>query len=331
MIGEYQNASTFTLVRNPQFHQWSFAAQPDGYPNKIEWTAQPDATQAIHAVLAGAADADERPPAATDYANLLRSHPDQFRSDFTARTSFLFLNTRVAPFDNAGVRKAINLAIDRNKVVKLVGGASTAAPTCQILPPNFPGYRPYCPYTTHPTPDGSYHGPDFAKALALVKRSHTRGTAVTVASHFDDPAVIATAREVARVLTRLGYKARFALSSDDGYFSSQNPAQIGTMWFYMDYPAPANFFGALLCNSGWPGRYCNPAADRLFTRAVDTERTDPVHAAAQWAQLDRMLTDDAAWLTLYSARSTIALSDRVGNYQSNPKNGPLYDRMWVVK
>ena len=82
-----------------------------------------------------------------------------------------------------------------------------------------------------------------------------------------DPPAVNTAKEVVHVLIRLGYKARFALSSDDNYFSNQNPAQIGLAAFYLDYPAPANAFGSLRCDSGAAGGYCNPAADRLFTRA----------------------------------------------------------------
>ena len=32
-------------------------------------------------------------------------------------------------------------------------------PTCQQLPPNFPGYEPYCPYTSEPGPEGKGYGP----------------------------------------------------------------------------------------------------------------------------------------------------------------------------
>jgi YVTN family beta-propeller protein len=330
MIGEY-NETRFTLVRNPHFRPWSLAAQPEGYPDEIDWTAEADATKAVHNVLAGTTDADDRAPAATDYATLRRTNNDQFRFSFIARTGYLFLNTHIAPFDKSDVRKAINLAVDRNRIVALAGGATAAAPSCQIVPPNFPGYRRYCPYTANPTPDGKYHGPDFARALALVDRSHTRGTVVTVVSPsvWADPLAVATAREIARVLTTLGYKARHEPSRDENYFSSRNPAQIGIAVFYMDYPAPANAFGSLRCDSG-PGGYCNPAADRLFTRAVDTERTDRIAAYADWKRLDRMLTDDAAYLNLYSAKSTMVLSARVGNYQVNPKIGPLYGQMWIV-
>jgi YVTN family beta-propeller protein len=331
MIGEYRSKKRFTLVRNPQFRPWSFAAQPEGYPDKIEWTVDRDLTHAVKNVLAGITDADERAPAAADYASLLRTNSDHFHSGFAAQTSFLFLNTHIAPFDNADVRRAINFAVDRNKIVDLVGGPSSAAPTCQILPPNFPGYHRYCPYTANPAPDGRYHGPDITTARALVERSHTRGRHVTVASPFADPPSVATANYVVRVLIRLGYKARFAPSTDDNYFSTDNPAQTGVMLWLIDYPAPTTFFGTLRCTSGFPGGYCNPAADELFLHALSSQRTDGVRADADWAKLDRTLTNDAAWLSLYNPRSTIVLSDRVGNYLSNPKYGPLYGQMWVVK
>ena len=55
-----------------------------------------------------------------------------------------------------------------------------------------------------------------------------------------------------------------------------------------------------------------------------------MRAGTVWAALDRMLTDDAARLPLYNQRSTVVLSDRVGNYLSNPKYGPLFGQMWVV-
>jgi ABC-type transport system substrate-binding protein len=51
----------------------------------------------------------------------------------------------MAPFNDIGVRRALNYAVDRGKVAKLVG--SDAQPTCQFLPPYIPGYQRYCPYT----------------------------------------------------------------------------------------------------------------------------------------------------------------------------------------
>ena len=61
----------------------------------------------------------------------------------------------------------MNFATDRNALIKLYGGPKLASPTCQILPPKFPGYKPYCPYTLHP--GTKWTAPDMAKALALVE------------------------------------------------------------------------------------------------------------------------------------------------------------------
>jgi peptide/nickel transport system substrate-binding protein len=329
MISEYGKDRSFTLVRNPHFHPWSVAAQPDGYPDRIEWTFDPDAYRAVHNVRAGVNDADERASEAADYQTLRRTSPDRFPSAFTARRTYLFLNTHRTPFDNPDVRRAINFAVDRDTLVELVGGSSAAVPTCQILPTNLPGYRPYCPYTVNPSPDGGYHGPDFARASTLVKHSGTRGKSVTVTSGFPFPQAVATGKYVARVLIRLGYKARFALDPEENYFSRKNPAQLGIQMFLMDYPQPSSFFQTLHCGAEAPGRYCNPDADQLFDRALQTQRTDHVRAGALWAELDRTVTDDAAYLSLYNQKSSIVLSDRVGNYLFNPKYGPLFDQMWV--
>ncbi|MDX6254455.1 MAG: hypothetical protein QOJ11_789 [Frankiales bacterium] len=328
-IGDYNSATTFTLVRNKMFHQWSAAAQPDGYPDTIVWTLNGDATQAVHDVLAGTADVYEYAEEADDYPALQRSHTEQFHSDFTARVNPMFLNTTIPPFNNLDARRAINFAVDRDKLVKLVGGASSAEPTCQILLPNFPGYRRYCPYTANPSPDGLYHGPDPARAAALVTRSGTRGMPVTVVSPGMDRTSLATVNYVVQVLASLGYKAQFGDAGGD-YYSADNRGQIGVFTFYMDYPAPSDLLGGFLCGSPRPGGYCNTATDDLFDTAFRTQLTDQALAYTAWAALDRALTDDAAWLSLFAPYTTVVVSERVGDYQSNPKYGPLYGQMWVL-
>ena len=37
MISRYRPNASFTLVRNPYFRQWSYAAQPAGYPSVIRF------------------------------------------------------------------------------------------------------------------------------------------------------------------------------------------------------------------------------------------------------------------------------------------------------
>ena len=94
-------------------------------------------------------------------------------------TWFVVLNTGAPPFDNVDVRRAMNLALDRDRVVQILGGEAAARSTCQQLPPNFPGYEPYCPYTMDPGPEGgSWTAPDLEEAQRLVHRSGTSGMRV---------------------------------------------------------------------------------------------------------------------------------------------------------
>src|SRR5262249_22746307 len=145
------------LVRNPYFHVWSRAARPDGYPNQIDIRIGASPSAELTAVERGSADYTfDGPPAnrmgevRTRFASRLYVNPNII-------TNLLVLNTRVAPFPDIRVRRALNYAVDRAKVARLLGQASQ--PTCQALPPYIPGYRRYCPYTLDPTAAGVWHAP----------------------------------------------------------------------------------------------------------------------------------------------------------------------------
>jgi len=180
MIAAHVPNKHLSLRRNPHFRQWSFAAQPAGYPDVIDFRALPDGKAAGAQVIAGRADvADLSHSTGTGRQELARRYPAQYKTQVLAQTEFEYLNTAVAPFDDIRVRRALNYAVDRNRLVAIKSSAATYSATCQVLPPNFPSYRWYCPYTTGGR-DGRYHGPDLVKARELVRLSGTRGMTVTI-------------------------------------------------------------------------------------------------------------------------------------------------------
>src|SRR5262249_61656121 len=139
----------------------------------------------VRAVLRGDADLALELASVTP-APLRPRSASQLRLHAQPNTSFLSFNVWRAPFDNVLARRAVNLALDRAAVARRLSGPGLSAPTCQVLPPHFPGYTAYCPWTRKP-PDGRWHGPDIARARALIRASGTAGATVNIISRSNHP------------------------------------------------------------------------------------------------------------------------------------------------
>ena len=336
----------WVLVRNPGFHRWSSQAQPGGYPSRIILRLDIPPGPAVTAVERNRADVLLSPPPASIH-QLATRFASQLHSAPMGATIGLVLNTRVWPFNVLAARQALNYAIDRAALIHLIGGRLMAQPTCQILPPAMPGYRPYCPYTISPSPSGGWTAPDLARAEQLVRASGTRGAKVTVVSgKFGTPIPArATGRYLVSVLDKLGYRASLQVvpgRNGNAYnrrlFDSRQRTQIGWFSWYQDYPAPSGFIRTLLtCQSFLPGNpgninaaeFCNHRIDAQVIQALALQPHDPSAAWALWARIDHEIVGQAPWVPLYNPRSLVVLSVRVGNYQFDPYWPVLIDQLWV--
>jgi YVTN family beta-propeller protein len=345
MTKSYAPGHTWVLVRNPRFRPWSPQAQPGGYPDRIVVRYDVPPGQQVDDVEHGRADALLSPPPgslgqlATRYASQLHSGP-------AVAINALALNTRIPPFNSLDARQALNYALDKNTMIARSGGPLTAQPACQILPPTMPGYQPYCPYTLHPSPGGAWTGPNLARAQQLVRASGTRGDKITVpggtfggAGNED----AATARYIASVLDRLGYRASVRLFAN-GYAmfafqtDSRDRPQVGYEPWLEDYPAPWDFIGPLFtCASFVPdtwrninqAEFCDPRIDTQVRQAVALQAQGLAAAEPSWAAIDHELTDQAPFVPLDNPRDLTVLSARVGDYQFHPYWNLLIDQLWV--
>jgi peptide/nickel transport system substrate-binding protein len=245
----------------------------------------------------------------------------------TPQTDWLQLNTKMPPFNDVRVRRALNFAIDRAAIVRLEGGHLTATPTCEAIPPGLPGYRPYCPYTRRPSADGRWHAPDLARARALVAASGTRGDRVSAyGSSGGGPLCTTVMRYTARVLRDLGYRAEAHPVPQDKIRSVDwSAVQIGC--FAGNDFQPADFLSVFGCSS--PGNnywFCDRRFDADVQRARALEGTNPRGASALLTKLDREATDRAIFLPLDNPHFYDFVSARVKNYLADPQFGFVVDQ-----
>jgi peptide/nickel transport system substrate-binding protein len=330
------DSNELRLVRNPYFRVWSQDAQPTGYPDEIRVHIGGNPADQIEAVTSGAADYTTALPSRRLH-QLGRQYPGQLHSDPLARTRYLFLRVTFPPFDDLRVRRALNYAVDRSQIVEIMGGPLVAQPTCQMVSPNFPGYRPYCPYTLDPNPAGTWTAPDMGKATRLIAASGTRGMRVRVYADSENPERAAIGRYFTKLLRELGYRASLTVFDPDHFYDyvqgHERRVQLAVTGWQADYVTPANFLLQFACpdllGTLNDSEYCNRSVDALMRRAIEAQTAEPAAALELWANVDRTVADEAPAVFLTNERDVVLVSKRVGNFQAHPLYGPLIDQLWV--
>ncbi|MCF3946485.1 ABC transporter substrate-binding protein [Acidiphilium sp. AL] len=325
MVKSYDPSNGIVMVRNPHFHQWSAIAQPKGFPNRILYRFGLSAEAQVTAVENGQYDwMYENAPA--DRLNQMATHYTK-QIHITPVNWFFYapMNVNIPPFNNKYARLAVNYAVNRESAVKLSGGNALATPSCQILPPQMPGYVPYCPFTRNPGADWS--APDWKRARHYMQKSGMIGQKVTVVTQIQSP-YRQLGVYLQGVLNRLGFKASVKPISPDLQFTyiqnSNNNVQISITDWAQDYPAPSDFLNVLFsCKSFKKGSdnsinisgFCDPAIDAEMAHAELISLKHPRAGDAIWAHVDRQITRRAVVASLLSVNRLDFVSARLRHFR----------------
>ncbi|MBB4526597.1 UNVERIFIED_ORG: ABC-type transport system substrate-binding protein [Rhizobium sophorae] len=248
-------------------------------------------------------------------------------------TGYITLNTKVKPFDNVKVRQALNMAINKDRITRILNGRAT--PANQPLPPLMPGY------------DKAFTGYayDVAKAKALLAEAgYPDGFETVLYSTNTDPQP-RIAQAIQQDLAAVGVKAEVRALAQANVISAggaEGEAPMiwsGGMAWIADFPDPSNFYGPILgCAGAVPGGwnwswYCNADLDK---RAVAADSmSDPAKAAERTAAWGKIFTDimaDAPWIPVINERRVVAKSLRMGgadNIYIDPTRVINYDAIYV--
>jgi ABC-type transport system substrate-binding protein len=249
------------------------------------------------------------------------------------QTGYLTLNVTQPPFDNVLVRQAVNMAINKDRIVQIVNNRPT--PANQPLPPLMPGYDPN--YA------GIAYDPAGAKAL-LAEAGYPDGfTTELYAMNVDPNPRIAQA--IQQDLAEIGIQANLQSLSQGVVIEAGGAGTAPMLWsggmaWISDFPDPSGFYWPILsCGATAPGgwnwaKYCN---EELDARGVAADAmVDPSQAAertAAWSAIYLDVMKDLPWVPIFNDKGVLIHSERIGGDASffvSPVHIPIwYDYLYA--
>jgi len=251
------------------------------------------------------------PPDFTDPERRLVAKYGINRSQFFVKPSLslraFMLNTSRGIFrNNARLRQAVNLAVDRAAMQRATTGRVGSSLTDQYLPSSMPGFRDADIYPLK--------RPNLRKARSYAK-GHTRsGKAVLYT--FNDPRPLALAQIVRQNLASIGIDVTVKAFAFNAYFKHVKKEHYDLAFdpWTADYPDPYSLVNLLLERQFIGGsnlsRFNSPKYNRLLQRAARLQGSARYRA---YGNLDVRLARDAApILAIDVFNETTLVSKRVG-------------------
>ncbi len=220
--------------------------------------------------------------------------------EYDARIYGESMNTRMAPFDNVEIRRAVAAAIDRTHFTMLQ--PTRMSPLYQALPASIAEVDPSFPAQRY----------DYVAALEHMKKAgypydpatDTGGWAEPIDYLMYDQGIPALSSQILQQdLAKIGLRLRLKMVSWPAFLALQErpdgTAMSQANW-QMDYPDPSTIFDKLFTTEAIApdgsmntAFYSNPRFDDLIARAH--LETDPAARKALYREANVILCDEAPW------------------------------------
>jgi oligopeptide transport system substrate-binding protein len=236
--------------------------------------------------------------------------PDQFHSAPMLTTYFYRLNVNRPPLDNPKVRRALNLAIDKQKICEFITKAGQL-PATTFVPPGLTGYQP---------PDGGEFNVKEARRI-LAEAGYPGGSGmpkVEIVYNTND-----AHQTIAEVIqqqwrTNLGVDAQLR-NVEWGVFLdtlSREDYTVARSAWVADYPDPNTFLdmfvtGGANNQTGWS----NPEYDALIQKSAS--EPDPKKRMQLMKQAETILMQEQPIIPIYFYVSINLVKPRVKNFFLN--------------
>lgn len=295
------------LKRNPNYWRKDAAGNQLPYLDGFEMVVIPESSIAWEELKKGNIDMMRDVPE-RQVAEARKLLGDNFLYAPQPGIYYFGFNMRRAPFkDNLKLRQAMNYAIDRERLNKLVM-ENLFFPATGVMPPSMPGFNKNL--------KGYTYNPEKAKQL-LAEAGYKDGLEVTM--QVNQSSRNKSVAEAAQAqLAELGIKMKIQIVDWGVHLDmlDRGECDMYRMGWVVDYLDPDNFLYVNLSshNPGSKGNYSfysNPEVDKLLDEARVI--TDQKKRLEMYQKAEEIIVDDAPWMFLLYYGNWIATGKHVRN------------------
>ena len=226
--------------------------------------------------------------------------------------SYIALNASVPPLDDVNVRKALQLALNREMLLDVVYSGLGEVEN-GIIPHGLYGYNPELPKIPY--------DPDEAAAL-LAAAGYPDGFDLTVQMKSSSTQWEMTLmRLAASMWEKAGVHAAIKVLDEDEFMRLRKKGELTcyTAAWMADFNDPDNFFYTFFGNrENTTNRSLCYADEAVMARVREARAiTDRKKRVKEYRDLERIIAqEDAAWIPLHSRKRVYVLSDRVSGVKA---------------
>jgi len=226
---------------------------------------------------------------------------------------YLGLNCSRPPFNDVRVRRAVNMAIDRKRILDTLyekRGVLAAGPVPPALRKSFP------------PPDRTGYPYDPEQARQIISEAGLGNAKIRIFVSAE-PEVLDIVEVIQYYLNKAGVLADIVQLDWSAFKEAVNRGDADAFWlsWWSDYPDPENFLYPLFhsANIGPAGnrtRYGNAAVDRIIERAQRT--ADPEERYRLYRDAEGLIVRDAPWVFMWHRTDFFVVQPWVMDFRIYP-------------